>query len=1621
LPPYFCRECGGSGWYAVKTEKNDHLDTNISDLYEKAIGKHKNVFFIFPWDEDGLAEDYENAEINDEFLDPVTLGLYSKAKESYIRIIRCRKVKDTKIEEVCPHCNSRNTMAFIGTGVATMASVSTGQTFASNLDDALEKDRKVLIFSNGVQDAAHHAGFIEARNYRFTFRTALQSVINKCETSVSLKELYNRFIEYWKKISDPEGNKPIEAYLYKFFPADYIGSLKIDSFKIGNEKFRKNFIEEFNHRMEWEIWSEFGYNSTIGRTLEKTGVSVSFIEQERIRIVYNQMKFWLKENQLHDILEENFVKLVTGFLYRLRIRGGIDHIFLKKFRTEKSNYYLITAKTNPQHTFIKNFGKRTRLPKFISDDKSIIAKNIFDVTYVRENAKSNWYHEYFRKCFVIFSGGSDSEKLLINDFYEKLLDYLDSEKILDKKTAAGIKNYAINPAELKISNKVKQFQCSVCGHQVSDIDSSESVFHELPCFQYHCNGKYNEIINSGYNYYKTVYNRAHILRIFSADHTGLLERKKREKLEYDFKNRPDFNSVNLLVATSTLEMGIDVGDLNATFNSTLPPQPSNYLQRIGRAGRASGNALIVNFIGKGQHDQFYYQEPVEMMEGTIGTPGCFLEAKEIIRRHFIAYCFDSWATDDSKNHIIPRIIRDLKVDKIKPDDPDFIINKLILFIKSENSEGKLFNKFKLKYLRFIDIKESIDNLEKDVINGEIIEILKKIYFKLFSEIDYYLKKKETIADRLKSLPSSDPEKLEIEKDLKNLNGAIKLFRSRNFIEYLTNIGILPNYAFPETGVTLDAQIRERTGDSEGASFINKSLEIVRPAKTAIRELAPDNTFYSQGYKLNISGIHIINRKDELLEYRYCSKCDNLMLNIEIERTPCTKCGDNSWRQPSNVHNFVKMASMVSYNDSVDSVILDSTEERENVLYSLSKHFRFDNSSSQGAHVLKQIPFGIEYVKNIILTEVNTGKVDGFFDRSRLTQINEQEHSDYGFIVCRSCGKVSTRISNEHTGNKFHFQYCKNKDELYSGSNDEIFDEIYLFRELQSEAIKILLPVQEIDSEANLKLFKAGLFLGLKKYYKGNPQHLELHEYSEPNKHTGKKDRYLIMLESIPGGTGYLSKLFNVSEFSELLKLAYESIRDCNCQLKEKDGCYHCIYTYSNQGDRDILSRKSAEAIFEKIYKKTNEWIYLENGLNDLTNSGNIEESELEERFPKILIDFSKNTVNRELGFDFSKIKVDDVTNYLFKIVQNSNTIIYQITPQVRLDRRDGVQFGTVADFVIRCVDYKINGETNISIIESIKPIAIYLDGYAFHASIDNNRFVSDFMKRNSIRDSGKIISYTLTWDDLTRFEKKETDYLSSQSNNSVITSLRKICHPVVSKGTDLILKNRNNLERLIVLLEYPFYEKFSENIRLFLFTLQEHFLGKCVNKEDIENLCKNDIKFLSNYNFIKNNQEMIAYIDKVTCNDIFDIKLFQTPTDLDIIGCLILDGKNSKGTLNKKNWENFWHCFNLLQFFPSFKFRLSVDENSPKIINDNTLSNEKIFENFDIRYHPLVVRLIEKRIDFNKTETFVLEFNGEIIAEADLAIESLRLVFGAFTGCEETFSKHGYIVNEIEMFNIETI
>ena len=77
---------------------------------------------------------------------------------------------------------------------------------------------------------------------------------------------------------------------------------------------------------------------------------------------------------------------------------------------------------------------------------------------------------------------------------------------------------------------------------------------------------------------------------------GSLGRDERRRAETAFAEAQDC----VIVATSTLELGIDVGDLDRVIQVDSPPSVAAFLQRIGRTGRRAGSSRNALFLATGQ-------------------------------------------------------------------------------------------------------------------------------------------------------------------------------------------------------------------------------------------------------------------------------------------------------------------------------------------------------------------------------------------------------------------------------------------------------------------------------------------------------------------------------------------------------------------------------------------------------------------------------------------------------------------------------------------------------------------------------------------------------------------------------------------------------------------------------------------------------------------------------------------------------------------------------------------------------------------------------------------------------------------------------------------------------------
>ena len=115
------------------------------------------------------------------------------------------------------------------------------------------------------------------------------------------------------------------------------------------------------------------------------------------------------------------------------------------------------------------------------------------------------------------------------------------------------------------------------------------------------------------------------------EHTAMVPNRERERLENLFKGRSD--AVNCFVCTATLELGVDIGALDAVLMRNVPPLPANYWQRAGRAGRRHRMAVDLTYCRPVSHDRAYFARPEKLLAGRVDPPAFNLSNDVMVRKH----------------------------------------------------------------------------------------------------------------------------------------------------------------------------------------------------------------------------------------------------------------------------------------------------------------------------------------------------------------------------------------------------------------------------------------------------------------------------------------------------------------------------------------------------------------------------------------------------------------------------------------------------------------------------------------------------------------------------------------------------------------------------------------------------------------------------------------------------------------------------------------------------------------------------------------------------------------------------------------------------------------------------
>lgn len=1393
LPACYCRNCGRSGWM---TQLEPGTGTPIFEPQKIREGSMNDPARQRPLLEAAaelaLAEssqiplsavrsknsdsavlwlDLRNRTLSS--LQPSEADIESQLAVPVLTHIGSEAEKNAE-NETCPSCGASDSIRYLGSSVATLLSVALSNLFG--MPELDHNEKKTLVFADSVQDAAHRAGFVQARSRRFTLRSFIHRAVE------TFSELGMVPLTNVAKRIDELADTPRERY--ELLPPERADEQLYRGY--WDPKQPKKYIDHATQaaksRLAYDLVIEMGLQNNLARSLSLTGAVCSEVgvtsselrTAARSAVEQPNVQITLASFQTDESLE----RWARGVLEITRLNGGIYHPWFDEYLHDAGNPYKLNwrpARALGLPGFAR--GAAPKFPWIISHSKKNLAEGVINAVAPRSR-----FADWTRKCLGVSSHDAGN---LISALFRSFHELGVLRKTTDRNNDT-VYSLAADHVLAGIDPTPSVAQCTVCNARTGLHHSTCELMAGGPCMTTGCEGTL-EVIELEPDYYRRLYETANPRTIVAREHTGMLEKNSRLALEDAFRSNDVSRAYtpNVLVATPTLEMGIDIGDLSTVVLSSLPLSVSSYVQRVGRAGRLTGNSLVLAVVQGRGIALPKLNEPLSVISGSVAPPAAFLSAVDILRRQFIAHLLEVITDRKRQNEedwVLSREIPVKSADVFRARTgvlsvllnslDDIVPDALDSFCQSVASQLEEADLNRLRQWA----------LSPEGLTSKLMEAQNRWAAEsatLRKRKDYLDKEAQKLATR--ELTASGDEQLK--EEIREINSARKAIQNRlsseiygeHWVSSMERYGLLPNFSLLDDSVELTINVSSQKPDS--VEFDTESRSYRRGISSALLELAPGATFYAQGLAVRVDSVDLGNDESNIEKWRLCPECSYMKEATNETDNPhaCPECGAPGFADMGQRIPVVRMRRVSADVDRSRSTITDNRDSRTQLQFRQVMTCVAPSGSRGDAWFTTETGFGAQYLPQLQLRWLNLGRGQG-----ETKFIGGREMMVPMFRVCPSCGHLdSTAGSNDRFD---HRPWCPNRN-----AADEDSKSLALGRVLDTQGVYLFLPELISNSdELTIPSLIAAIRMAFKECLGGNPDHLSVTRACVDVQ--GGRREVLVLHDQVPGGTGYLTQFSEPEAVHKLLMAAWQKVSECDCHDAARQCCPQCLLPYTSGLNLPQVSRQAAESALLKLLADdlhpTDEKQPLAKWTTQQEAPRTSNESELELKFRTLIRTWAKKKDK--------SMREGTGSNHMATMTfqPSPNAPVWTMYSQKYID-------GTIPDFYF---ERKNTAEG---------AVAVYLDGYAYHASERNNSVADDHAKRQLLRDSG-ITVWSLTWDDLVAFEKEQgSDTLNTPT--WFLSRYQSICSRRIQEkfpevqidSTMLDLLQRSPVTQLTAFLENP--------------------------------------------------------------------------------------------------------------------------------------------------------------------------------------------------------------------------
>lgn len=1011
----------------------------------------------------------------------------------------------------------------------------------------LSADRaRLLVFADNRQDAAFQAGWMRDHARRFRLRTLMAKAIPIAGASVGdvAQELDGELER------DVELSRALVPEVWQVAPRDDAGT-----------KHREERLYFLRLQVLREVAT--GVKQRLG--LEPWG---------RVRIDYLGLKpgdeFFSRWAERLACEEERLIDGVGALLDHLRrIRTLSDP-------TKLFSKLWLSGDKELQYGYVPTFSggpRGVKLSRGASDLPARITQWIGTRTTQIWDAVESWG-----------LSGEDTER-----FLRELWEYLTRTKLLvptllegwgrPLKGSAGA--HQVDAGKLLLRPHRGRWRCEKC-RRTTVRRGPTSL-----CLAWRCRGKLFEEETDPDDFDLHVLDGEYaMLRV--AEHSAQVPTAVRERMENQFKGSGD--QLNTLVCTPTLELGVDIGALDAVLMRNVPPSAASYWQRVGRAGRRHRMAVDVTYAQATGFDQAFFHEPLKLLGGLVEPPRFNLKNDLMIRKHVHATVLTSLhgiarRASDATREQIEGVLKDCFPSTLKPylflanDDvrPNVLdVSSLGTLIKAHRD--LVLSEVERVFTRAWPAEDiaAVDMTRLTAVVDAMAESLSAVLKRFKKRLDWASGelRRLAVAEQQKGVldPEDQAHRRRCQRIIERLKGQAQRNRSQaqGGADDSDTMGALAREAFLP-GYGLESGTIVGTAEPPRMTYGLDDFELPRAPTLALREYVPGNAIYANGFRF-------VPRRYQL------TPDETMRFRVDVERQVALELGVDSATAPL-AEAELRAVPVCDVMLPSQSQISDEEEFRFQMpvaIYANDRGFHRGGSAfGWGQRELHQL-------RGVSLRMVNVGP---------RSEVQDSDKHSLGYLLCLACGQSHSPYASQKSRDDFckkHLERCSHRV-LPTG----------FFANVEVDVLKL----RDAERTAAFSLMEA-LRIGASRVLDMEVEDLQLLGLGRPGEDTVD----VLLYDPMPGGSGLLEHL--TQRWDEVRTAALAVARDCPAACER--ACIDCLKTYRNRFYHEHLDRKEAVTALEEATGPLNLLRPLPENLPTTTTTSGQGQTHIENRFKRLL-------------------------------------------------------------------------------------------------------------------------------------------------------------------------------------------------------------------------------------------------------------------------------------------------------------------------------------------------------------------------------------------------------------------